>query len=245
MRFIGTILVLVVAASCRSDVTAADTEDALAKDSTLELEVLKARGDTAPVIGEVDPTIDLRPTVVESTTSSTRTAQNRPREARSITPAPPVASPRATAPPARVTAAPVAPAVTPPASVNPEPRRISRTVSSGTTISVSAGERICVNTTRVGDRFAARVNQSVRGSGGVVIPAGSRATGVVTALTGSLGEEDLRVDLRSVTVDGKSYSLDAAVTGIQLDRRAGSERCIPEGGNIAARLTSPLRINSL
>ena len=78
-----------------------------------------------------------------------------------------------------------------------------------------------------------------------MIPAGSRATGVVTALTGSLGEEDLRVDLRSVTVDGKSYSLDAAVTGIQLDRRAGSERCIPEGGNIAARLTSPLRINIL
>jgi hypothetical protein len=133
--------------------------------------------------------------------------------------------------------------VTPPASANPEPRRVTRTASSGTTISVSAGERICVNTTRVGDRFAARVNQSVRGSGGVVIPAGSRATGVVTALTGSLGEEDLRVDLRSITVAGRSYSLDASVTGIQLDRRAGSERCIPEGGNITARLSAPLRVS--
>jgi hypothetical protein len=243
MRFIGAILILVAAASCRSDVTAADTEDALAKDSTLELEVLQARGDTAPVIGEVDATIDLRPTVVESATSPRRTAPSRVREVGSSTPAPPAVSPRPSAPTARAVTAPVVPSVTPPASANPEPRRVTRTASSGTTISVSAGERICVNTTRVGDRFAARVNQSVRGSGGVVIPAGSRATGVVTALTGSLGEEDLRVDLRSITVAGRSYSLDASVTGIQLDRRAGSERCIPEGGNITARLSAPLRVS--
>ena len=244
MRVTGTILLIVVAASCRSDVTAADTEDALAQDSTLQLQVLKARGDTAPVIGEVDASIDLRPTVVESTAAAKRTAQTRAGEARPRTPALPVVAPRTSAPAIRVAAAPVAPLVTAPSSSNSEPRRTTRTAPSGTTISVSAGTRICVNTSRVGDRFTARVNQSVRGSGGVVIPAGSRATGVITALTGSLGEEDLRVDLRSVTIEGKSHSIDARVTSIELDRRAGSERCIPDGGNITARLSAPVRVSA-
>src|SRR5688500_3709936 len=173
MRVTGTIFLIIVAA-CRSDVTAADTEDALAQDATLQLQVLEARGDTAPVIGEVDASIDLRPAVVESIASATRKTQSRAqearaREARANTPAPIVVAPRTAAPATRVAAAPIAPPVTAPSVPDPEPRRTTLTVSSGTRLSVSAAERICVNSSRVGDRFVARVNQSVRGSGGIVI----------------------------------------------------------------------------
>ena len=243
MRAFWSILLLGAVASCRSDVTAADAEDALAQDSTLVLEVLHARGDTAPVIGEVDASIDLRPTAEEIREATRSVAPPAVRKAAADPTTARIVLPRATPPEARVAAAPVVPAASAARVAEPRPPRRVASAPSGSTISFSAGKRICVNTSRIGDRFVARVNQSVRGSGGTVIRAGSRASGVVAGLTGSLGEEDLRVDITSVTVGGESRPIDARVVAIQLDRRAGSERCIPEGGNITARLTSPVRVS--
>ena len=68
--------------------------------------------------------------------------------------------------------------------------------------------------------------------------------GVIQSLTGSMGEENLDIDIRSVTVDGNTYPVPSRVTKIQLDRTPGAERCIPDNGAITAELTSPLRVSS-
>ena len=105
-------------------------------------------------------------------------------------------------------------------------------------MSFTAGQRICVNTNEVGDRFTARLSQDVRG----VIPKGTRATGVVSSLTGPLGEEAIDIAITSIAPGGNSRPLTARVTDIELDRRPGAYRCIPQSGRITARLTRPLNV---
>lgn len=198
---------------CRGDVVAGDAEDAPTRDSLLSLSVLKAHETILPEVEASVPTtivVERPPAAVE-----------RPRAT-----VQPVAAPRASPPSARRVA---------PAS---SPVRVA-TIASGSPLTLSAGQRICVNTSRVGDRFTARVAQG-RGA----IPPGARATGTVTSLTGRMGEEALAVAIRSVTVGGRTYSVSSRVTDIELDRTPGAYRCIPAGGRIEARLTRSLRIAS-
>jgi hypothetical protein len=81
----------------------------------------------------------------------------------------------------------------------------TRTLAKGTEIKVRTDTAIPA-TPRVGARYAATVSDDVAGeSGGVMIPRQSRAT-LVAERTG----KDTALDLRSVTVDGKTYALVSA-----------------------------------
>lgn len=83
----------------------------------------------------------------------------------------------------------------------------THTLAKGTEIKVRTDTAIPA-TPRVGARYAATVSDDVAGeSGGVMIPRHSRAT-LVAERTGN--GKDTALDLRSVTVGGKTYALVSA-----------------------------------
>jgi hypothetical protein len=254
--FIALVLATISIPSCRGDVTAAEAGDALEQDSTLTLQVMRAQGDSSPFTN-VGESIDESERFVDVTVAQS-SLKSKPQTDETISrialiPAGPAqhAAPQPTvsririAPPSRSstrssvkTARPVAHEAARPVEV-----RASATIRPGTRLSLASTQRICVNTSKVGDRFTARVLEPVINTDGTLIPRGARATGVIQSLTGSMGEENLDIDIRSVSVNGSSYPVPSRVTRIQLDRTPGAERCIPDAGVITAELTSPLRIS--
>jgi hypothetical protein len=137
------------------------------------------------------------------------------------TPAPTTNEPPAPAP-TRSTSKPKTTA-RPASSPSSEPAAARGTlVAAGTPISVSVSTSISSETANVGDTWTGEVKEPVIVDGEVVIPAGSTVEGVVTSVTpaqkGSRASLDLGV--RSVTVGGKSHSVDAGTEAIV----AGSTR---------------------
>ena len=252
---IGILSAVVGFAGCSGDVTAADDNDALARDSTLKLQVLFATGDTVVTGDVVEMNTSERIAAagasfvdVESnqTTSIGLRSDPLPQRARRA-PAPVAVRPQPNPVAARPAPTPAGAELQSTArTAEPElPERAAprvTTVSAGTEISLAAGQRICVNTSDAGDRFTARVTRNISGSGGTVIPRGARASVQVTSLVGPLGEEDIAIAVRSLTIDGETYTVASRVTDIELDRRPGAYRCIPEGGRITARVTRALRV---
>ena len=59
-----------------------------------------------------------------------------------------------------------------------------------------------------------------------------------------VGESDeaIYINVRSIAFGGRTHSISARVTDIELDRRPGAYRCIPEGGRISVTLTRPIEI---
>ena len=87
----------------------------------------------------------------------------------------------------------------------------SPSVPDGTTLNVALGTTISSKNAQSGDAWEGTVTDNVTTGSGVIIPAGSKVSGVVTGVVpakrGDLAMLDLAV--RSVVVDGKSTSLDA------------------------------------
>ena len=208
------ILAVLAIAACRDDVTAVDTEDALAQDSALALSVLQAHENAVAIEAVVE----------EAAPAPAQIAPRRAPAVARVTP-PPAIEPRRPAPELIASALP--------ARAAPK----TATVPAGTELALDAGRRICVNTSKVGDRFTARL---ARSSG--TIPSRARATASITRLVGPMGEETIDVAVRSIAVGGRTYPVASRVTRIELDRKAGADRCIPDDGRITARLTRPLLI---
>ncbi len=222
---------LAVLAACMGDVTSADTADAPSLDSALARDVMLATHE-APFDSSADDSL------VPESPLTLRVLDPIPVESTKIRSSTVAATPAATS---------IAPLIVPPRKkapgvVAPPVRARVATVPAGTLLAVDAGRRICVNTSRVGERFNATLVRALPSRGGVSLRRGARVTGEVTSLFGKLGEERLEVTLRSVTVDGKTYRLRSHITDIELDRTPGAERCIPDDGRITARLTEPVRI---
>ncbi len=246
---LSVLFLIASSAACTGDTTAADASDALAIDSMLTRQVEIANQEADLEIAEpeyLSPVIDSA--ALGLATSAAPAARPQPA---------PV--PRTTGPPQRVSVPPVSPrssvSGSRPRSIDPQAAtsrtaaatrnaRVSRiaTVPAGTQMVFQAGRRVCVNTSRVGDTFNARVTRNLPGPLGTVIPQGARATVEVTALTGSMGEERLMIAIRSATVGGRTYQLSTRVTDFDLDRRPGAYRCIPANGSITAELLRPLRV---
>jgi hypothetical protein len=112
----------------------------------------------------------------------------------------------------------------PASSPSSEPAASNRgtLVAAGTPIEISVSAAISSETANIGDTWTGEVKEPVIVDGEVVIPAGSTVEGVVTSVTpaqkGSRASLDLGV--RSVTVGGKSHSVDAGTEAIV----AGSTR---------------------
>jgi outer membrane protein with glycine zipper len=105
-------------------------------------------------------------------------------------------------------AAPAAPAA-------PHAAPTTFTLPAGTRLALAASDSISTRTAKPGDAFTATVGQDVRdASGQVVIPAGSRVEGTITAADpapnpNSSGKLELAV--KTVTVRGRSYPVEATV----------------------------------
>lgn len=87
----------------------------------------------------------------------------------------------------------------------------TRVLPSGTEVSVQTDETIDGSTAADGQTFAADVTEAVRDADGkVVIPAGAKAQVIIKSLTqgGKIkGQADLVLDLASVSIDGRQYTL--------------------------------------
>lgn len=114
------------------------------------------------------------------------------------------------------------------------------TVSAGTSLQLSSGDRVCTNTHKAGDRFIATVSNTVTGSNGVTIPAGSRVVIQVTAVqrSGNANEPAvLKFNPVSVEVRGKVYPITAEITSaatVQGERTGKDAQKVATGAAIGA-----------
>jgi hypothetical protein len=96
-----------------------------------------------------------------------------------------------------------------PASPAPPPEE-KVTLPSGTQFTVRALDRISSEDARLGETFAAALDQDLRQNGRVIIPANSDVTGrlVTVQEPGKVrGRAELAMELESITVQGKTYDL--------------------------------------
>jgi hypothetical protein len=116
------------------------------------------------------------------------------------------------------------------------------TISSGSTINLYAGQRVCTNTNAVGDRFTASVAEAIQGSNGVTIPAGATVVLEITAVKRSTSPNDnIEIEMvpRSIGFNGKTYALNSTVTYAQVDKvrdatRGDDARKVATGAAIGA-----------
>jgi hypothetical protein len=95
------------------------------------------------------------------------------------------------------------------------------TIPAGATLSLASSEKICTNTSKVGERFTATVTSPVAGSNGAMIPVGATANVEVTELKRSENaNDDVRMGFRvvSVTYGGHTYPVSATTTDAQVSK---------------------------
>jgi hypothetical protein len=200
-------------------------EDALAQDTSLAHDLQLANADSAsqPELKDVPATV----APAATPTASAPKVSRRQTASEILTPSKP--HPVATNPkPSDEPAAPVTTAngntVTDNAAGSSE--HAVGMIASGSDISLYAGQRVCTNSNAVGDRFTANVAESVQGSNGVSIPAGATAVIEITSLKRSENSNDnieMEFVVRSISFNGKTYSVSSTVTSAQVERvRNGS-----------------------
>jgi hypothetical protein len=109
-------------------------------------------------------------------------------------------------------------------------------VPAGTSISVKLASALGSKLSHTGDAFEATTTSSIRLHGNVVIPAGSRVSGVVVEAKerGKIkGEGDLSIRLTSIDVRGRSYPIETAVLSQSLKGK-GKRTAVATGGGAGA-----------
>src|SRR5688500_1147261 len=154
--------------ACSND---ASNAASLAADSAMRRDLELASRDSTPPTGTDVPAGSKAPAAKAPTTANKTTP---PANKTTPTPSTPAKTPAGNT----VTAGPGAAAAK------------MGTVSAGTTINLSAGEKVCTNSHKAGDRFIATVRETVTGSNGVTIPAGSKATVQVVSMKKSENARD-------------------------------------------------------
>ena len=99
------------------------------------------------------------------------------------------------------------------------------TISAGTSLALVAGQRICTNTSSVGDRFTATLSAPVATSNGAAIPAGATVVLEVTSVKASQQAGDnmqIGVVARSLAYGGKTYPINGEITSAQVDKVRGA-----------------------
>ena len=181
-----------------------DAADSLAADTAgLSRDLDLANRDSTPVTGTGDVPAN--------------TASKAPASKAAATP------PRTTTPPAKTTTPAPAKSTTTPSgnTVTPGAGKAATTgtVSAGTTINLSAGQRICTNTHKAGDRFVATVRETVTGTNGVSIPAGSRASVRVVSVKKSENARDaaqIVLEVLNVSVGGTTYPIQGNIASAEV-----------------------------
>ena len=126
-----------------------------------------------------------------------------------------------------------------PAREPARPAVVNRTVSAGTSIDVTSGDKVCSNSLAVGDRITTTTNSVVSATNGVSIPSGSRVTLVVTKSKTSArqgDEAELGFDVRSVTFGGETFDMtgDVSTAAIAMERKGGDGKKVAIGAAAGA-----------
>lgn len=103
----------------------------------------------------------------------------------------------------------------------------SATVGSGFTFNARSNARICTNTHKVGDTFTATAGDVVSSAGSASIPSGATVTLRITEAKRAEnvnGEPVLRADVVSISWGGRTYTPDASVTYVNVDKVRSSTR---------------------
>ena len=218
-RLLIVALSAVAIAGCKGE----SREDVLAQDSSLARDLALANQDTAsvPQLADVPATAEPAPVVAEPEPLPAPTRRRATPVRRPVTRAP-VAPPEPEVPSTRVTESGNTETVTPDAT-----ERALGVVSVGSEITLASSERVCTNTNKIGDRFAAQISNAVMGANGTVIPAGATAVVSVSSLKKSQrAGDDIVIGLRveSITFDGRTYSVSSETTYAEVDRVRAQSR---------------------
>ena len=203
----------------------ANDGDDLASDTTLSGDLALAGQDTL-----AEPSLTDVPEEAEPA-PSTKAPSTRPSTPRPSTPRP--STPQPTTTPSGNTVE----------TGTPGSEGTLGSIAAGTDITLAAGERICTNTHKPGDKFTATVSEAVMGSNGAVIPAGSRAVVQVTSVDQSENVNDpARIGLvvQQIVIDGKAYPIDATITSASVEQvrtaSKGSDAKKVIGGAVAGAI---------
>ncbi|MFP4623324.1 MAG: hypothetical protein ACLFRX_04015 [Gemmatimonadota bacterium] len=110
----------------------------------------------------------------------------------------------------------------------PQPRTVTRTVPTGTTVALRMNDALSTETTRAGESFTARLEDPiVDADGTVLVPAGATVRGRVTAIAPSerVGQTAaIKLAFEAISFGGESYPLDATVerADVQQKSRTGA-----------------------
>ena len=205
---VALFLVIGAAAACNRDAA----RDRAAADSVLARDLALAGQQTAAQPSFQDTTIAPTPEpapakpvsrVVEREPAPRRAPREIPRRQ---APAPqPVTQPPLPQPqPINALPAPAAAPVAAPAAE----------IGAGVNFGLTSGSKVCSNTNLPGDKLVATLNETVTGTNGAIIPAGSTVVLEVTSVTGGENAESAQVGfrVRSVVVNDKTYHVEANVT---------------------------------
>ncbi|MDB4878164.1 MAG: hypothetical protein JWM41_4610 [Gemmatimonadetes bacterium] len=213
LRLSAVTLALLSAAACSDKAKSrAATDSALAKDLAL------AGQQTA------QPTFQ-DTSIAPAPTQAARAKQDAPAPVRART----ARQPKPAAP-QRVAQTPVpapvpAPAMHIPAAVAAP---IHGEIGAGTGVALTSGSKVCTSTNLPGDKLVATVNETVTGSNGAVIPAGSTVVLEVASVTPGQNADAAHIAfrVRSVVVNDKTYNVAADVaptTPLEKTKVAGSD----------------------
>ncbi len=241
------LIALLAAASIAVACSDRQKGDPLSQDTSLVRDLALANQDTAskPELRDVPVTTEPQPAVSQPEPAPA------PAPRRAATPVVRRTVARKTTPAARERAPePITPVVRTTPSGNTE--RVTESgsegklgvVSSGSEISLTAGQRVCTNTNSVGDRFTAQIAEPVMGANGTVIPVGATAVVSITSLQRSqkAGEEiEIGLRVESIADGGKTYPVTSETTYAQVDKvrsQSGGEtaRKVATGAAIGAVL---------
>jgi hypothetical protein len=156
---------------------------------------------------QLAPTTTAQPALNDAPVPKAPEPAPKPKPAPEKKPAPPKREVVVTPLPAPVQQAPAPMPAAPPAPV-------IGTIATGTSFSVRPSAKICTNTFKAGDRFTTALNETLVGSNGATIPAGSP---VVLRVVESKRSEDskdniaLLFDVVSVKIGDESYEVSGSV----------------------------------
>jgi hypothetical protein len=111
-------------------------------------------------------------------------------------------------------------------------------IPTGSSFSLVTEQKICASSAKVGDSFNASLAKEVVTPSGVVIPAGTSATGEVVSTAGK--NSTMRVALKSIDFDGHSYPVSSDVTFADMQ----TMKIKPKGGS-ASRILAGAGIGAL
>ena len=219
---LGALPWLLVAGACHGK-----EPSRLAQDSAVTRDLTLARSDSpaTPQLRDTGSTLAAAPRATAAPHTETE-PRGRAKPARRPAPRGPTSAPTTTS-----TSSSVSTETTAPGTITPNGNAVSAstagsegsavTLPTGTAITLTAAQRVCTNTVKVGDHFDATVSGAVSGLSGSGIPAGAKADVEVTSAQHSSDSSQpitMGFSVLNVSYGGKTYPLTSEVTHVDIEK---------------------------